>query len=427
VETVEPTIDQSRRFGGVARLYGDAAAARFRAAHVVVVGIGGVGSWAAEALARSAVGRITLVDLDHVSESNTNRQIQALGDSYGEAKVTAMARRITAINPACSVCAIDEFASAENAASLVYGADVVLDCADQVVAKAALIAAARAAASGRSPAGRRVGGSTRPALPAPTSRYSPGIRSCESPAQAPARTRVSARQRQAACEIRRSGRVLRRRTAAPAPDVRGASRRGARLRRVRIERHGDGGDGIRRRRAGPGIPFGGSTFVRLTVVNRVGHKRPRLNRDSRRRYVQTHTCTHGWLGAVPESDHRSHQPRADAQGKRGRHDDGRAVLLFELVRVSPETLENYEERMEQAGAERVGQIANAAASAGVPVETVVVKSFSPYEAIIEAAKGNGCDLIVMASHGRRGLNAVLLGSETQKVLTHSAIPVMVYR
>jgi nucleotide-binding universal stress UspA family protein len=98
-----------------------------------------------------------------------------------------------------------------------------------------------------------------------------------------------------------------------------------------------------------------------------------------------------------------------------------------LSEYRPETLENYEERMEQAGAERVGQIANAAASAGVPVETVVVKSFSPYEAIIEAAKGNGCDLIVMASHGRRGLNAVLLGSETQKVLTHSAIPVMVYR
>jgi nucleotide-binding universal stress UspA family protein len=98
-----------------------------------------------------------------------------------------------------------------------------------------------------------------------------------------------------------------------------------------------------------------------------------------------------------------------------------------LSEYRPETLENYEERMEQAGDERVGQIANAAASAGVPVETVVVKSFSPYEAIIEAAKGNGCDLIVMASHGRRGLNAVLLGSETQKVLTHSAIPVMVYR
>jgi tRNA threonylcarbamoyladenosine dehydratase len=145
VETIEPTIDQSRRFGGVARLYGDDAAARFRAAHVVVVGIGGVGSWAAEALARSAVGRLTLVDLDHVSESNTNRQIQALGDSYGEAKVIAMARRITAINPACAVCAIDEFASAENASRLVHGADVVVDCADQVIAKAALIAAARAA------------------------------------------------------------------------------------------------------------------------------------------------------------------------------------------------------------------------------------------------------------------------------------------
>jgi tRNA A37 threonylcarbamoyladenosine dehydratase len=138
-------IDLTRRFAGVTRLYGEAAAQRFRAAHVVVVGIGGVGSWAAEALARSAVGQITLVDLDHVAESNTNRQIHALGDHYGKAKVDAMAERLVAINPACRVRAVDEFATAENAASLVSGADVVLDCVDQVVAKAALIAAARAA------------------------------------------------------------------------------------------------------------------------------------------------------------------------------------------------------------------------------------------------------------------------------------------
>ena len=98
-----------------------------------------------------------------------------------------------------------------------------------------------------------------------------------------------------------------------------------------------------------------------------------------------------------------------------------------LSEYRPETLDDYEARMEQAGAERLGKIANAAAAAGVPVETVTAKSFSPYEAIIDTAKAQGCDLIVMASHGRRGLNAVLLGSETQKVLTHSAIPVMVYR
>ena len=138
-------FDLSRRFGGVTRLYGEAAAAQFRSARVVVIGIGGVGSWAAEALARSAVGHLTLVDLDHVAESNTNRQIHALGDVYGKAKVEAMAERLVAINPACRVHAIDEFASVENAAALMAGADVVLDCIDQVVAKAALIAAARAA------------------------------------------------------------------------------------------------------------------------------------------------------------------------------------------------------------------------------------------------------------------------------------------
>jgi tRNA A37 threonylcarbamoyladenosine dehydratase len=147
VETrVNPSdVDLVRRFSGVTRLYGDEAARRFRAARVVVVGIGGVGSWAAEALARSAVGRLTLVDLDHVAESNTNRQIHALDDAYGKAKVDAMAGRIRAINPACSVVAIDEFASVDNASSLVQDADVVLDCIDQVIAKAALIAAAKVA------------------------------------------------------------------------------------------------------------------------------------------------------------------------------------------------------------------------------------------------------------------------------------------
>jgi nucleotide-binding universal stress UspA family protein len=98
-----------------------------------------------------------------------------------------------------------------------------------------------------------------------------------------------------------------------------------------------------------------------------------------------------------------------------------------LSEYRPETLDDYEARMDQMGAERLGKIADGAARAGVPVETVALKSFSPYEAIIDTAKARNCDLIVMASHGRRGLNAVLLGSETQKVLTHSAIPVMVYR
>lgn len=137
------TADLARRFGGVDRLYGAEGAARLRAAHVAVVGLGGVGSWAAEALARSAVGRITLIDLDHIAESNTNRQVHALGDAYGQAKVAAMAARIAAINPACDVCPIDEFVDQDNVARLIQGYDGVLDCIDQVRAKAALIAHAR--------------------------------------------------------------------------------------------------------------------------------------------------------------------------------------------------------------------------------------------------------------------------------------------
>lgn len=135
-----PEGDLARRFKGVARLHGAAALQRFAAAHVVVVGIGGVGSWAAEALARSAVGRLTLIDLDHIAESNTNRQIHALGETYGQAKVQAMAARIVAINPACQVCAVEDFVTPENVAQRVPAADAVIDCIDQVEAKAALLA-----------------------------------------------------------------------------------------------------------------------------------------------------------------------------------------------------------------------------------------------------------------------------------------------
>lgn len=137
--------DRARRFGGVARLYGDAAVLRFASAHVAVIGIGGVGSWAAEALARSGIGTITLVDLDHIAESNTNRQIHALGDAYGMAKVEAMGARIRAINPAALVHLVDDFVTTDNAAALLArGFDLVLDCIDQVQAKAALITHCRA-------------------------------------------------------------------------------------------------------------------------------------------------------------------------------------------------------------------------------------------------------------------------------------------
>ena len=97
----------SRRFSSVARVYGDAGAARLARSHVVVVGIGGVGSWAAEALARSGVGRLTLIDLDHVAESNINRQVHALSSTLGAAKVEVMAARIHDISPACTVRTVD--------------------------------------------------------------------------------------------------------------------------------------------------------------------------------------------------------------------------------------------------------------------------------------------------------------------------------
>jgi tRNA threonylcarbamoyladenosine dehydratase len=140
----EPVADLERRFGGLARLYGDAGAARIRAAHAVVVGVGGVGSWAAEALARSGVGRLTLIDLDHVSESNINRQIHALDTTLGQAKVQAMRERIAHINPQCVVVCIEEFVDADNWLQLLpASADAIIDACDQVRAKTAMAAWAR--------------------------------------------------------------------------------------------------------------------------------------------------------------------------------------------------------------------------------------------------------------------------------------------
>lgn len=132
--------DYQRRFGGIERLYGSGALARAAQAHVVVVGIGGVGSWAVEALARSGIGRLTLVDLDHVAESNLNRQVHALGSTLGAAKVAAMKERVAAINPDCSVVTVEEFVDEANVAALIPSCDAVIDAIDQVRAKAALIA-----------------------------------------------------------------------------------------------------------------------------------------------------------------------------------------------------------------------------------------------------------------------------------------------
>ena len=102
-------IDFERRFGGIARLYGARGLQRFQAAHICVIGIGGVGSWAAEALARNAVGTITLIDLDNIAESNVNRQLHALHGAFGKAKVTAMAERIKQINPLALVIQIQRY------------------------------------------------------------------------------------------------------------------------------------------------------------------------------------------------------------------------------------------------------------------------------------------------------------------------------
>lgn len=129
----------SRRFAGVGRLYGEAAQQAFASAHVAVVGLGGVGSWAAEALARSGVGALTLIDLDIIGESNTNRQLHALGDAYGQAKVEAMAGRIRAINPDCRVTTVEDFVTPENVAALLAPPlSYVIDAIDQTRAKVAM-------------------------------------------------------------------------------------------------------------------------------------------------------------------------------------------------------------------------------------------------------------------------------------------------
>jgi len=130
-----------RRFGGLRRLYGHEGAQRIFDAHAIVVGIGGVGSWSAEAFARSGVGRITLIDLDMVAESNVNRQVHALGDEFGKAKTRAMAERILAINPACRIEEIEDFVTPDNLDQVLgRGFDFVIDAIDQVRTKAAMIA-----------------------------------------------------------------------------------------------------------------------------------------------------------------------------------------------------------------------------------------------------------------------------------------------
>ncbi len=137
-DNIEDSIE-SRRFGGVSRLYGAELRERFHLATVVVAGLGGVGSWAAEALARTGIGHLVLVDFDHIAESNTNRQLHALEGQYGKAKVQAMSERIKQINPDISLTVCDEFLEPENLDLIVPKDALVLDATDSVQTKIALV------------------------------------------------------------------------------------------------------------------------------------------------------------------------------------------------------------------------------------------------------------------------------------------------
>jgi len=134
--------DYRQRFGGIERLYGTAAVERIRGMRVCVVGLGGVGSWAVEALARSGVGGLMLIDYDEIALSNINRQIHALDDTLGVKKTEALKQRIAAINPGCKVDVIDDFITDRNLFDYLpagSGIDYVIDAIDSIKFKAALI------------------------------------------------------------------------------------------------------------------------------------------------------------------------------------------------------------------------------------------------------------------------------------------------
>lgn len=136
-------MDIERRFSGLDRLYQKEAVNLLSQQHIVVIGVGGVGSWCVEALARSAIGQLTLIDLDVVAESNINRQLPALSSTLGESKIEVMAKRIQEINPTCRVNLIDNFLTAENLSELLSGLDRqncwIVDAVDDVKVKAALV------------------------------------------------------------------------------------------------------------------------------------------------------------------------------------------------------------------------------------------------------------------------------------------------
>ena len=138
------TDDFETRFAGIARLYGHEALARFRESHVCVVGVGGVGSWVVEALARSGIGALTMIDLDDVCVTNVNRQLPALDGNIGRSKVGVLAERVRQIQPACQVRAVEEYLTESNAERLLLSEfDYVVDAVDRAAIKVRMIARCR--------------------------------------------------------------------------------------------------------------------------------------------------------------------------------------------------------------------------------------------------------------------------------------------
>ncbi len=136
-----PSERYQERFNGTNRLYGEKAVETFRQSHVCVIGIGGVGSWAAEALARTGIGSLTLIDMDDVCVTNINRQIHAMSGTVGKSKIDVMGERIKAINPDCKLTLIDDFISEKNIPGYINkNFDYVLDAIDSIKPKTALLA-----------------------------------------------------------------------------------------------------------------------------------------------------------------------------------------------------------------------------------------------------------------------------------------------
>lgn len=132
--------EYERRFAGVAKIYGDSAFQHYAQSHVMVIGIGGVGSWAVEALARTGIGELTLVDMDVVAASNINRQLPAMSSTLGHEKINVMAERCRSINPRIKINLVDDYLSPDNVKALLATApDLILDCIDDVKAKLALM------------------------------------------------------------------------------------------------------------------------------------------------------------------------------------------------------------------------------------------------------------------------------------------------